>query len=129
MTERWLSRGLLTIPHITLCAEEKEFTRLMKRLRVVNPGPFVAPGAHAALHTLDRGGQIAHVVCLSDWRRRPLVDVFGLLVHESVHVWQHWKEDHREDSPGSEVEAYAIQEIALKLFGEFMRRKSTRNAH
>ena len=40
----------------------------------------------------------------------------GLIVHESVHVWQKIKERMNEESPSKEFEAYSVQRIAQDLF-------------
>ncbi len=125
MTIRWLSRGLLTLPYITLCLTPQDFAKVVKKLRVADSGPWVMPGMKAAVHHVGGNGNSIAIVCLDDWRRRPITEVFPLLVHESVHIWQEWKRSHSEESPGDEVEAYAIQEIAQKLIIEFMDRKKS----
>ncbi len=114
---RWLDRRIAAPgPWLALCLSEREHAGAMKRLKIKHPAPWVNPGAHATTHVLDteRGSGSACVVCL-DWsfaKKRPDLEVVGLLIHEAVHVWQTYARRIGEHHPGDEQEAYAIQSIA-----------------
>ncbi|MGA6135893.1 hypothetical protein ACPER7_06255 [Acinetobacter dispersus] len=56
------------------------------------------------------------VVQLGETSGRDLIEVYGLLLHESVHVWQRIRKLMGEREPSSEFEAYSIQAIAQDLF-------------
>ncbi|MFI8146483.1 hypothetical protein [Acinetobacter sp. ABJ_C5_2] len=56
------------------------------------------------------------VVQLGDTSERNLIEVYGLLLHEAVHVWQKVKKLMGEKEPSSEFEAYSIQSIAQDFF-------------
>lgn len=56
------------------------------------------------------------VVQLGDTSERKLIEIYGLLLHEAVHVWQKVKNLMGEKEPSSEFEAYSIQAIAQDLF-------------
>lgn len=56
------------------------------------------------------------VVQLGETSERNLIEVYGLLLHEAVHVWQKVKKLMGEKEPSSEFEAYSIQAIAQDLF-------------
>ncbi|MGF2353184.1 hypothetical protein ACNPK2_17715, partial [Acinetobacter baumannii] len=56
------------------------------------------------------------VVQLGDTSERNQIEVYGLLLHEAVHVWQKIKKLMGEREPSSEFEAYSIQAIAQDLF-------------
>ncbi|HBN5965817.1 TPA: hypothetical protein L3H12_002550 [Acinetobacter baumannii] len=56
------------------------------------------------------------VVQLGDTSERNLIEVYGLLLHEAVHVWQKVRKLMGEKEPSSEFEAYSIQAIAQDLF-------------
>lgn len=56
------------------------------------------------------------VVQLGDTSGRDLIEVYGLLLHEGVHVWQRVKTLMGEREPSTEFEAYSIQAIAQDLF-------------
>jgi hypothetical protein len=47
------------------------------------------------------------------------VDVATLLVHEAVHVVQEYFRYIGEDNPGSEIEAYAIQNVSASLMNAY----------
>lgn len=51
-----------------------------------------------------------------DW---DLPEIYALLAHEAVHIWQAVREAMFEESPSSEFEAYSIQAIARDLFFEY----------
>jgi predicted Zn-dependent protease len=70
-------------------------------------------------------GDAVCIVCLSGWQFRDPVEVAGLIVHESVHVWQHYAARIGEHAPSAEQEAYAIQSIAQELMAEFARRAAS----
>lgn len=56
------------------------------------------------------------VVQLGDTSGREQIEVYGLLLHEAVHVWQRIRELMGEREPSTEFEAYSIQSIAQDLF-------------
>ncbi|HAV5515503.1 TPA: hypothetical protein JI118_17385 [Acinetobacter baumannii] len=56
------------------------------------------------------------VVQLGGTSERKLIEIYGLLLHEAVHVWQKVKKLMGEKEPSSEFEAYSIQAIAQDLF-------------
>lgn len=56
------------------------------------------------------------VVQLGDTSERNQIEVYGLLLHEAVHVWQKVRKLMGEKEPSSEFEAYSIQAIAQDLF-------------
>lgn len=71
-------------------------------------------GAAAQVDYYQQGAYA--VVQLGDTSERDLIEVYGLLLHEAVHVWQQIKGLMGEREPSSEFEAYSIQAIAQDLF-------------
>lgn len=59
------------------------------------------------------------VVQLGDTSERNIIEVYGLILHESVHIWQKIRELMGEKSPSTEFEAYSIQKIAQDLFWSY----------
>lgn len=59
------------------------------------------------------------VVQLGDTSEQSAIEIYGLLLHESVHIWQKVRERMGEKAPSSEFEAYSIQSIAQDLFYAF----------
>lgn len=49
------------------------------------------------------------------YKKRAIEQVYGLLVHEAVHVWQRIMEYIGESKPSDEFMAYGIQAIAQEL--------------
>jgi hypothetical protein len=76
--------------------------------------------AMACTHLFDdANGERVAIIVLKKQQLMSFVDVFALLAHEAVHVWQDWCECVGEDSPAIEQEAYAIQGIAHALFTRY----------
>lgn len=76
--------------------------------------------ANATAHFMDnKDGSLACMVTLGCWAGRSPVEVAGLLVHEAVHVWQHYCDRIGERRPGDEQMAYGIQCIAQELMQSF----------
>lgn len=55
------------------------------------------------------------VIVFIPYADAPIISQQGLVVHESVHVWQEIKTMMREKEPSIEFEAYSIQRIAQDL--------------
>lgn len=77
--------------------------------------PFLSNEGAAAQVNYYSDGAYA-VVQLGDTSERKLIEIYGLLLHEAVHVWQKVKKLMGEKEPSSEFEAYSIQAIAQDLF-------------
>ncbi|EMU8805904.1 TPA: hypothetical protein ACSIYJ_004014, partial [Acinetobacter baumannii] len=56
------------------------------------------------------------IVQIGDTSDKDQIQVYGLLLHEAVHVWQIVKRRMGEREPSVEFEAYSIQVIAQDLF-------------
>lgn len=76
---------------------------------------FLSIEGAAAQVDYYQGGAYA-VVQLGDTSERDLIEVYGLLLHEAVHVWQKVRRLMGEREPSTEFEAYSIQAIAQDLF-------------
>jgi hypothetical protein len=122
---QWLARDLMRNPlYVGLCTSEEAFQAELKRLKLPRedwPVWMRSKFADATAHYLEHGKTRRRlaIVCL---RRRPgikRVEIYGLLVHEAVHVWQWIKEELGEDRPSKEFEAYSIQGIAQNLMAAY----------
>lgn len=122
---RWLDRRIgAPGPYLTLCLSEAELRATLKRLGV--ECRWLAPGKDACVHSFAGPKGLCSVVCLGDVSELDGVEIAGLLIHEAVHVWQHWCDDIGEHSPGTEQEAYGVQAVAQELMAEYARRIKAR---
>lgn len=87
-----------------------------KKIKIDKDLISMPPGANATTNFLadENGGNIEIIVYL------PYTDVDllmqqGLVIHESVHIWQELKTLMGEKEPSIEFEAYSIQRIAQDL--------------
>ena len=115
---RWLDRAVLTAPYYyVLCLCEGDFHRELKRLKVPQATwpPFVRPGYGGQVAFFDVRGKSVAIVNISIQKRCTREEVYGLLIHEAVHLWQALRENMQEHSPASEQEAYIIQHLAQQL--------------
>ena len=117
----WLDRSLLTSRYCyALCLSEEAFHAELKRLEVPERHwPEFLKTTHANATTsffenLDQKENCA-IVTMHPSKDRELEQVYALLVHEAVHIWQAEKDVIGEHSPGKETEAYATQRIAQSL--------------
>lgn len=127
MTVEWLSRQVARQgPSLALVLCQADFDYVLSDLGVPGPIPYLREGHFSGTtHYLrDGAGETACVVAVGDTSKASAVQVYGLLVHEAVHVWQHYREMIGETNPGHEQEAYAIQNIAQELMTEYSRRTS-----
>jgi hypothetical protein len=113
--------------YVGIALTEKSFKKEMKRLNVKEPPAFVPEKADACCHTFDKpDGKIACIIAIKEPRKRPVQQVYALLVHESVHVWQRVREAMNESEPSREFEAYTVQWISQQCFyavEEFRKRR------
>ncbi|HFG6817393.1 hypothetical protein U2E65_03210 [Acinetobacter baumannii] len=75
---------------------------------------FLDMGADAQVSAFSDGAYA--IVQIGDTADKDRIQVYGLLLHEAVHVWQKIKKLMGEREPSSEFEAYSIQAIAQDLF-------------
>lgn len=119
MKSLWLERSLIVGPYIALVLNEKQFHKAMNDCHVPSSehGDWIkTEHSDATVHTLEKpdGGQCS-IVALRVKKKTDQTCIVGLLVHESVHIWQHFKERIGEDNPSKEFEAYSIQAISQTL--------------
>ena len=74
---------------------------------------FLDMGSDAQVSTFSDGAYA--IVQIGDTSDKDQIQVYGLLLHEAVHVWQFVKRRMGERDPSVEFEAYSIQAIAQDL--------------
>lgn len=80
--------------------------------------------ADGTTHLFECGnGAEAAIVCVGSVKGKTKEQIYALLVHEGVHVWQAIRRSLGENAPSSEFEAYAIQNIVQSLFEAWANRK------
>lgn len=67
----------------------------------------------------NKEGKNEAVVQLCDVTNKSRIAIYGLILHESVHIYQELKRLMGEKEVSSEFEAYSIQRIAQDLFWAF----------
>jgi hypothetical protein len=75
---------------------------------------FLDMGADAQVSSFSDGAYA--IVQIGDKGDKDKLQVYGLLLHEAVHVWQIVKRRMGEREPSVKFEAYSIQSIAQDLF-------------
>jgi hypothetical protein len=119
---KWLNKTLIEGDHLCTCFTEQEYYRLLKSLNipVADWDRWLMQDALATTHyfTTPKGSRLT-VVCIPVKPEVDGVDVATLLVHEAVHVVQEYFRYIGEDNPGSEIEAYAIQNVSAALMNAY----------
>jgi len=128
MKTHWLNRDISAPgPYLCLCKSEAEFNSALKKLKVYTDISWLANSySHATTHYFESQQGLATVVCIDANNSYTTIQIYALLVHEAVHVWQEWCRHIGEHTPGLEQEAYAIQQIAQNLMIEFERDRPCR---
>lgn len=124
--ELWLERRAMPpLPYHALCLSERDYRKALAYLKVPVAPEWVAPGADAMTHFLtSRSGEDCALVCLNISRKISYEEVAALLVHEGVHIWQHYRDAViREPKPCGELEAYVIQRITLNLLDAYRKQR------
>lgn len=103
-----------------LATTEKAFKAVLRKNKIYD-NDYMPTGALACCTIYEEQG-IA-VVCLKEELPMTAEEIYGLLVHEAVHLWQAHCRWLGEDKPGEETEAYAIQKITSELIKEFVKTK------
>jgi hypothetical protein len=110
----WCDPGFFPV-HYGFCPSEAAWNREMKRLGC--PGEqFPETDASATTFANKTTGDVTAIVCLHERHdAKSAVAVMAMLAHEAVHVWQTIRKEMGEREPSIEFEAYAIQDIVLRL--------------
>jgi hypothetical protein len=115
---KWLNNTLIEGDHLCACFTEQDYYRLLKSLKIpiADWDRWLMQDALATTHYFNtpKGNRLT-IVCIPVKPDADGIDVATLLVHEAVHVVQEYFRYIGEDNPGSEIEAYAIQNVSATL--------------
>lgn len=103
-----------------LATDEKAFKSILRKFSIYDSS-YLPTGALACCSIYEEQGLA--IVCLKEDIACSLEEIYGLLVHEAVHLWQAHCRWLGEEKPGDETEAYAIQKIAGELIKEYGKSK------
>lgn len=116
----WCNRTMLTSPHYGLVTTPKLFKRELKRMGIREELAYTSTStSNATCYELEHKGKTAFLVTLKGWKGLDPIEVAALLVHEAVHLKQHFMLRIGEKEPSSEFEAYMVQNIAGNLMRAF----------
>ncbi len=113
----------------SLVTSEAQWKKVFKHLRVKETHEWLLDGACATTTTLHAPGEKPHILVAYDPLPWPDCDdphnracTAALLAHEAVHVVRSVMDYMREEAPGEEVVAYAVQHVTslllMELWGE-----------
>lgn len=121
---KWLDRGIFTSTHYyCLCTTKKLFNKELKRLNVApNTWPdFTSEGCNARIHFFTKESKLLAIITFKPSLEHTPEQIYSLLTHEAVHLWQAIMKEVGEQMPSSEFMAYGIQTLAQRLFEEYNR--------
>ena len=129
MKLKWLDRSLLLTPYYTLCTSEKILQTELKRMKVSDKAIGLNNGSGATTSFLfnNRDDRVA-IVCLYD-HSLDKEQIYSLLAHEAVHIFQEVLSIMNEDKPSCEFQAWGIQKISQELFYEYERQTKKKRKH
>lgn len=118
MRKIWLDRTMISLPvYLGLCKAESSFKSILRRFKIREKIPWIPDDADASTHAFEKSGITMCVVCIRS--KKKTFDVWNLLGHEAVHVYQSAKPLLPSGLLNDELEAILIQEICLKLWTAF----------
>jgi hypothetical protein len=115
---KWLSKTLIEGDHLVVCTDEADYYRTLRSMKipVADWDRWLMQDSLATTHYFNtpKGSRVT-IVCIPVTPATDGIDVATLLVHEAVHVVQEYFRYICEDNPGTEIEAYAIQNVSASL--------------
>lgn len=125
---KWLDRSAFILPiYITLATSKKILDAELKRMKFKGHMDGVNCGAGATTNFMtSNNAHTCAIVCLFNYKGIDIKQVYSLLAHESVHIFQEVCAKMNEERPSKEFEAWVIQKIAQDLFYEFDRQTKGR---
>lgn len=130
MKAKWLDRALVIAPvHYTIATNIDIFNDILKHLKMTPESDPLKEYTDARTNFYkyvgdDRNSpKITAVVYMPAElaKQRTMHAVYGLIVHEAMHIWREIKDILGESDPSSEFEAYSMQWIAHELMVEYDR--------
>lgn len=119
---KWLSREFINGPYLILCTSQKRFNKVLKYLCIKERDNYISHVSDAKMWEFEaNNGDLCCVVCIAPSTEVTREQLYGLLVHEAVHVFDKYCLFINEKSPSSEFKAYSIQAISQRLFIEYER--------
>lgn len=123
-------------PYFGLCLSKKAWDKLVKDYNLEGIDNVSGNGNDATCMIFANGKnpkQTFILITLADgWQKKPILTIFGLLVHECVHAFDQMCERIGEHNPSSEFKAYFIQMLFQNFADSIMKLKGkmrgTKNA-
>lgn len=112
----WCNRGWQPL-YYGFCPDESAWKRETRRLGINTPYP--ASAGRCTLFANTKNAAECAIVTIADTRKRPGIEVVGLIVHEAMHVWRFIREHIGERDPSLEFEAYSMQSISQELIAAY----------
>lgn len=118
----WLDRTVApAAPFVTLVRSEEAYLDACAHCKVERPERWVTIDGSACVHTFEHAADgWCCVVAINVTTQTP-IQIAALLVHEAVHVIQHYFDHMHERHPAIEQTAYAIQYMSQTLMEEYLR--------
>jgi hypothetical protein len=109
-------------PFVTLVRNETDYLAAIAHCKATLDSAWVGGVGFARCHYVSHpNGDLCCIVAIDVRPDNTLLEVYGLLVHEAVHISQSYFEDIGELRPAREQQAYAVQMIAQELMFEYDR--------
>lgn len=128
----WCNRNVMELPFFyCLVLTERQYLQETKRLGVSDPGLSVWARRHEGAEAFlcrDKEGKLCCIVSLNETVPSEPIQTATLLMHEAVHIWQHYEASlgYIENVYSKEFEAWSIQYIAQQLLYAYVDMKGLR---
>lgn len=111
----WCEPGMFPRTYYGFCPSETAWRQAMKHLGVKDES-YPRTDARAVTFENRTTCDVTIIVCIHErFAAKPAVETMALIAHEATHIWQTIRKQMDESDPSPEFEAYAIQDIVLRL--------------
>jgi hypothetical protein len=111
------------MPKMVLCLNQQEYDQVMKEVNSYS-SVYLPKSKNACVRIFDDPeGNELFIICLDAAKDVTVMDMVGLIVHETVHVFQSKCANMGEDHPSSEFQAYGIQNLFLTILEAYLEKK------
>lgn len=123
---KYCDRALVVSPvYYTLITSEKAYYKELERIQLPKDDfhKWINEKADATTHFFAKGDKRIALVAIKFNKNYDDVQVYSLLTHEAIHLWQYIKSELSESNPSSEFEAYSVQAIVQQLLYKLKKSK------
>lgn len=113
----WINKGWQPV-YIGFCPDEKSWKKYTKKINKKKRPDYPKSDGRITYFQSEDEGSVA-LITINPPEDTTLGEIYGLIIHESVHAFQFVCKSINEEKPSAEFEAYSIQAISQQLMSAY----------